>query len=218
MPRVVPSVKKRGKKQKTFSILEIIIVLSVSALLAGVTFIYVPKLIIKTQTLKAAEDLRTIGDAAMRYYADTGQWPQWPRTIWGGMLGDGFLNARRYQYGGAAMTDAPRWQGPYLDTWPYHPWTKLRTDTTAYQWDRRRDIVSSGDCHYIIEVSLNYITDAQRRTYITQLLDDIIDGGDGPCAGKFRGDRGSCPAWTRWPFYVVAQRVSGENIGNGCTP
>lgn len=205
-------------RSSSFTVIEIVIVVFLISILTAAASIYIPQLIIKAQTQKAAEDLRAIADAALRYHTDTGEWPQWPRTVSNAnMLGAGFIDNRRFSYWGGTLSPHPRWQGPYLESWPYHPWTKDRTDQTSYQWDRRMSIVTPGECHYMIEVSLAYITNTARRLYITRLLDKIIDQGDGPCAGYFRGDRWQCPNWSSWPYYLIAPRQPSDTVGGACT-
>jgi hypothetical protein len=43
------------------------------------------------------------------------------------------------------------------------------------------------------------------------MIDKAIDDGDGPCNGTFRGDPNTCPNWSGWPFYWVA---NGSTINN----
>ena len=195
--------------------METVIMVFTLTFLMGMLIISVQKMIVKAQVVKAVEDFRVIADAATRYHQDTGQWPWWGISADKSLWGMGFT---KNNGGGSDGTPAPiaRWDGPYLESWIAHPWSKEATDSTMYQWDDTIKCFRNSVRCYMVEMSMSYMAQT-RRNYIANLIDRAIDNSDGPCNGTFRGDpsynvgNGVCKDWSGWPFYWVANGSTVDN-------
>ena len=121
-------------KRKAFTLIEIIIVIAVIGILAAIVAPNAFRVIEKSKAAKVMEDARVLRAAVEAYYTDIGFLP--PDTCRGD--DPGFMQPLPFNPddGGAAhcvtTTGLPadwqavaqeRWQGPYLDKWPFFtPW------------------------------------------------------------------------------------------------
>lgn len=180
--------------KRTFTLIELIVVIAIIAILAAIITPNAFKAIEKAQIQKAVRDMKTIGQAAMQYYTDTGLFPP---DVDLPPYGAGFL----VNNDGTGNT-VEGWDGPYLEKWPAHPWHKGVSDPTTYQWDYT-DVDGDGDREWCVEIGLGDVNNS-RRNYIAGLIDQTIDKGDGPCSGGFRA---YCPpgpgSWATWPKLIV---------------
>ena len=179
-----------------FTLIELLVVIAIIAILAATIAPNAFRAIEKAQVQKAVLDLKALATAARQYYADTGQWPA---PVNSPPFGAGFLTDDD-----GAGTPVPGWDGPYLERWPSHPWSRQVADQTTYQWDHKDVDASSPGLEWTIEVGLADLPQ-DRRNYIAGLIDKAVDAGDGPCAGIFRAYCPPGPAdWAGWPKYVAA--------------
>ncbi|NMB35758.1 MAG: prepilin-type N-terminal cleavage/methylation domain-containing protein [Firmicutes bacterium] len=98
------------KEEEGFTLVELITVVAIIAILGAVVTPNILKAIENSRVVAVVSDIKTIKNAALAYYADTGRWPE-------NSSGDdpGFLNNQGSPVEG--------WNGPYLESWPQkNPW------------------------------------------------------------------------------------------------
>ena len=124
-------ITKRGfsrivfKEERGFTLVELITVVAIIAILAAVVTPSILKAIEGSRVVAAVSDIKVIKNAALVYYADTGQWPESPNSNGegGGENNDpggdpGFLADPAGEDDSTAG-----WNGPYLESWPRkNPW------------------------------------------------------------------------------------------------
>jgi len=184
--------------KRHFTVVELVIVIALIGTLGIIVTFTAYRMMERAQVQKAIKDMRTIAQAAMRHYEDTGQFPP---HIDVPPYGAGFLTNDDGQ-----GNEVPGWSGPYLEAWPFHPWARKVVDPTTYQWDYK-DVNRDTYCDWTVEIGLGDVNDT-RRNYIAGLIDQIIDKGDGPCAGNFQAYHEQCPNWATWPKLIV---IDGSN-------
>ena len=190
-------VRKHFSNRAGFTLIELIVVIAIIAILAAIIAPNAYRAIEKAQVQKAIADMKAIGKAALQHYADTGRYPP---AVDNPPYGAGFLTNDD-----GSGNPVPGWDGPYLEQWPSHPWSKKVVDPTTYQWDYK-DVQTDGFDDWTVEIGLGDVN-ATRRNYIAGMIDKFIDAGDGPCAGLFQGYP-PCNQWATWPKYIV---VDGRN-------
>jgi len=105
---------RRGKSEKGFSLIELVIVVSVLSILAAIVAPQVNKLVLKSKISRLESELKTIKTAVNTVYADLGVYP----SEVGQNTDPGLLQNSR-----VPTTYRSNWEGPYLERWPTsHPW------------------------------------------------------------------------------------------------
>lgn len=126
--------------EKSFTLIELIVVIAIIAILAAIIVPNAFRAIEKAKVAKAESDAESIKTAAIAFYNDIGLWPG---SQWGTMPGDplspapygeGFVNAPQVRSGTAAQRTAAQnmitfWDGPYLEKWSMTSWAM------PYMWD-----------------------------------------------------------------------------------
>ena len=101
-------------KHKAFTLIELMVVVSIIGVLTAIVVPGVSKLVDKARITRTAAELTAIKHAMNIYLADTGSYPptvqDWGRP-WGADVG---LVERGSVVGGHLST----WNGPYLESWP----------------------------------------------------------------------------------------------------
>lgn len=101
------------REEKGFTLVELITVVAIIAILGAVVAPNIIKAIEGSRVVAAISDVKIIKNAALAYYADTGQWPRSPEN--GSNSDLGFLVDPDPGVNG--------WNGPYLESWPpKNPW------------------------------------------------------------------------------------------------
>jgi general secretion pathway protein G len=126
---------------KSFTLVELIVVIAIIALLAGIVAPSAFRAIEKSKISRAAADMKAIKAGAMAFYADTGTWPligigDETRGTGAGFItnNDGTGNA------------VPRWDGPYLERWSNNPWGDAASSFgNKYYWDADHAGDDNGD-------------------------------------------------------------------------
>jgi len=104
----------KGKGQSGFSLIELVIVVSVLSILAAVVAPQINKLVTKSKISRLENERKTIKDAVNTCYADVGVYP---RDV-GASRDPGLMSSSS-----VPTTYRSKWEGPYLDRWPTtHPW------------------------------------------------------------------------------------------------
>jgi len=182
----------REKRINSFTLTEMCIVLAMLGILALFISLRLFNSIEEANVTKAVQDIYNIASAGRRHYSDTGAWPAWPHTPAASDYGRSFVTND---------DNLAHWEGPYLESWPDHPWSRVSINEKTYQWDDQ-DVDGDGTNELVVEIGLNDLTQV-RRNSIARMIDRAIDRGDGACAGKFRNFPAQCPDWEGWPKYVV---------------
>ncbi len=105
---------KRRKSEGGFSLIELIIVVSVLSILAAVISPQVTKLVEKAKISRLENELAALKTGISSVYADLGVYP----SDVGTSQDPGLMTDGRVPY-----TYRDEWSGPYLDHWPTtHPW------------------------------------------------------------------------------------------------
>lgn len=165
---------KRLKREMGFSLIELVIVVSVLAILAAVVTPQINKLVTKSKVSRLESELKTIKNAVNSAYADIGFLPR---------------DVKKNQDPGLmAKSKVPKaykekWEGPYLDRWPTeHPWGG------SYDYNYGKNSVFNYDGDYGNEV---WMTISGYLTVDTlERIDDELDDGNRK-AGNFRHDNKS---------------------------
>jgi general secretion pathway protein G len=182
--------------RKGFTLVELIVVIAIIAILAAIIAPNAFRAIEKANVQKAIRDIKTMASAAMQHYSGTGRWPPPINTP---PYGAGFLTNDD-----GSGNPVAGWDGPYLEKWPYHPWSRESRDATTYQWDHKDVATEVPGLEWTIEIGLSDLSQG-RRDYIAGMIDKTLDNEDGPCAGTFRA---YCPPgpghWAGWPKYIAA--------------
>ena len=101
--------------KKGFTLLELIIVITILAVLAGAMIPLFSTTRRQAQDAKAMADLDAIKSASVMYHYDTRSWPQAGSS--------GFLTCLVSNTGGGCPTTAGGWSGPYLTDWTNDPYS-----------------------------------------------------------------------------------------------
>ena len=62
-------------KTKGFTLVELLIVITIIGILAGMSFLYAPKMTAKSDAIKIVNNMKELKFAALFYYADHNAWP-----------------------------------------------------------------------------------------------------------------------------------------------
>ena len=176
----------RDRREKAFSLIELVIVVSVLTILAAVVTPQVNRIVIKSKVSRLESEIRAIKTAVNTLFSDLAVFPADVE--------------RSTDPGLQAVTPVPdshktNWLGPYLDRWPTeHPWGG------SYDYD----YASSSDFNFdnalgnevFITVRDNLTSDILNR------IDSDLDDGS-PLTGNVRHDASSTlryyigegPAW-----------------------
>ncbi|MFA6217865.1 MAG: prepilin-type N-terminal cleavage/methylation domain-containing protein [Candidatus Omnitrophota bacterium] len=193
----------KQKLSRGFTLVEIIVVISVIAILAGVITPNAYRAIEKAKISRATQEVRAIKTASIAFFNDLGLWPG---SQWGVMpanpatgyeddpyskapYGEGFCTppivhsgcAERQLIGNNAIAF---WQGPYLDKWSISPWG------WPYMWDANNfDTTGNGiPNEHVVWFDLAehpgpYDTNPKIPSASRDKLDSILDGGNGLSTG-----------------------------------
>ncbi|MCD5406623.1 MAG: prepilin-type N-terminal cleavage/methylation domain-containing protein [Desulfotomaculum sp.] len=103
------------KNKKGFTLVELLVIITIIGVLAAVIAPNVIKAIEKSKVAGATSDYKAIKAATLNFYADTGVWPVDNANAGG-------ANAGFVQNVGSPPVDC-RWNGPYLERWKEkNPW------------------------------------------------------------------------------------------------
>ena len=185
--------------RKSFTLVEMIVVIAIIAILAAVVVPSAFKAIEKSKVSKAVADVRAITKAATLFYADVGLWPgsQWGNMPGGGGCscdplsnvdyGVGFVEPPTVNFCDPNIQNTARemiefWDGPYLEHWSRTPWGM------NYMWDFNNwDANNNGiRCEHIVWLDLKRASDPGQYGQENKVplssqnkIDEVIDGGDG---------------------------------------
>lgn len=96
----------------SFTLIELIVVIAIIAILAGIIVPASFKAIEKSKISKTIEDYKSVKTAALSYYADVGQWPATCNCNGSGSCSQGFI----------INDNSSGWDGPYIESWPIGEW------------------------------------------------------------------------------------------------
>ncbi len=164
---------KRGN-EGGFSLIELIIVVSVLSILAAIVTPQVTKLVDKAKISRMETDLQAIKTAVSALYVDMGVFPNnAPQSA-----DPGLMSSSRVPY-----QRRDDWQGPYLDRWPEsHPYGG------SYDFEYGSESAFNYDRQYGNEVFIiarNYLT-----SNVLDAIDEDLDDGNRN-SGNLRHDGGS---------------------------
>jgi len=182
-------------KIKSFTLIELIVVIAIIAILSAIVAPNAFRAIEKAKVSRAIQDVNAIKTAAMGFYNDTGLWPG---SQWGTMPGDplspasygeGFVTMPQVHSGSGsqqatAQQQIAYWDGPYLDKWSNTPWAM------PYMWDYNNWDASGDGIPYEHVVWLDlahspgpYDQNNKVPAKSRDKIDSILDGGDGLNSG-----------------------------------
>jgi general secretion pathway protein G len=174
------------RNERAFSLLELIIVVSVLTVLAAVITPQVNRMVIKSKISRIETEMKTIKTAVNTLFADMKVFP----ADAGANVDPGLQSAR------AVPADLEaNWLGPYLDHWPTaHPWGG------SYDYDHGSNANFNKDGILGNEVFLT-VRDNLTADILGRIDSDLDDGS--PLTGNIRHDASSTlryfigegPAW-----------------------
>jgi len=192
-------------KVKSFTLIELTVVIAIIAVLAAVVVPNAFKAIEKSKITRMTSDLDIIKKASFVHYTDTGQWPATIAPS-GGIPGkDLYRGGMDQNYdpngkgsngskGGAGTessvrvsgndllknaSDSTGWDGPYLEKWPEPPWDSLAGYNVSNDTESEMFNSGSESTEIMIYISrFDYLDVAEK-------IDSQIDDGD-IGAGTFR--------------------------------
>lgn len=189
----------KGRKgyKKGFTLVELLVVIAIIAILAAIIAPNAFKAIEKSKVSKIVGDCKTIANATLQHYADTGEWPRFD--------GAGVTNNRSFfeNHGGVNG-----WNGPYLERWPKNPFNSgaIESDDN-YQLDYRIMGTGNSERNLAVEISLRGVSGYDK---IRDNFDKAIDGGDGMDNGKIQWVEGN--PWITW---IIVKNAEGVKLANG---
>lgn len=183
--------RKKGY-QKGFTLVELLVVIAIIAILAAIIAPNAFKAIEKSKVSKIVGDCKTIENATLQHYADTGTWPVFDNNGAGTTNNKGFLGVDGYKPNG--------WNGPYLERWPKNPFNSGAVESDEnYQLDYRN--MGSAGNNLVVEISLNGVANYDK---IRDNLDKSIDGEDGLNSGKIQWVNNN-----RWITWIIVKNAEG---------
>jgi len=149
--------------KKSFTLIELIVVIAIIAILGAVIAPNAFKAISKAKVAATVADFRSIKTAVMTYLTDTAAWP---------------LTTAGSAYFLANTGSVANWDGPYLDKWPQSRWG---TGVYSFQNDSTVDWTGAapGDAAKYAQITLVPQASAQK-------IDLAVDGAVNSGAGSFR--------------------------------
>ncbi len=131
-----------GDKQRGFTLIEVVVTLSVVAILAAIMIPMISSNIKSARYAKARSDVNTIKDAIVKFRTDLGKWPVYDNAnVYHNLLyGDGSRDATwdtanpklslafslvqmpTIYNPGPSVDGTPAWNGPYLGELKEDPW------------------------------------------------------------------------------------------------
>jgi prepilin-type N-terminal cleavage/methylation domain-containing protein len=102
--------------KKSFTLVELIVVIAIIAILTGVISVNVFKAILKARIARTAADLKTVKTATLAYYVDVGEWPNTT-----GIPSGGYVTGQHPLLTNSGVLG---WDGPYLETPAMSPLAK----------------------------------------------------------------------------------------------
>jgi len=164
----------RGTEEEGFSLIELVVVVSVLTILAAIVTPQVNKVVVKAKISRLENELKVIKNAVNRLYAELGVYP----TEVGQSTDPGLMTNSRIP-----SNYRINWQGPYLDKWPLeHPWGG------TYDYDYRRNRNFDYDNTLGNEVSLT-IRNNFSASILNRIDADLDDGS--PLTGNIRHNASS---------------------------
>jgi len=155
--------------KKTFTLIELILVIALIAVIGAVVANNSFRAIEKAKIARAAKDMNSIRAAAMLYYGDTGTWPLIGKTGSIRGTGTGFLTNND-----GSGNRVPGWNGPYLEKWPNNPWGDPESGYgNKYYWDADWSGDDNGDG--IVGEAQVIMFNVPRKS--ARILDEKYDNG-----------------------------------------
>ncbi len=164
----------KRKREMGFSLIELVIVVSVLAILAAVVTPQINKLVTKSKVSRLETELKTIKNALNSIYADVGFIPK-----------DVSKNTDPGLMSSSKVPKAYRdkWEGPYLDRWPTeHPWG----GSYDYNYGKKNGFNYDGTSSNEVWIT---ISDSLTKDTLVRIDDELDDGNRK--AGNFRHDNKS---------------------------
>lgn len=157
-------------RNRAFTLIELIVVISVIGILAAIVMPNAFKAIEKAKIARAVEDMRAIRTGSMGYYADTGTWPMLGIGDGRRASGMGFINDND-----GNGNPVVGWDGPYLDKWPNNPWGDPHSGfSNQYYWDA--DLAGDDNNDGIVGEAQVIMFNVPRKS--AQTLDTTYDDGN----------------------------------------
>ncbi len=105
---------RNGKSVKGFSLIELVIVVSVLSILAAIVAPQVTKLVEKSKISRLENELKSFKTAVTALYSDLGVFPREVANN---------VDPKFMTKTGIPAAYATKWEGPYMERWPTsHPW------------------------------------------------------------------------------------------------
>lgn len=174
------------RSERAFSLIELVIVVSVLTLLAAVVTPQVNRIVIKSKVSRIETEMKTIKTAVNTLFADLTVFPA-----------EASVNTDPGLQAASQVPDeyTTAWLGPYLDRWPTaHPWGG------SYDYDHGSNANFNNDGTLGNEVFLT-VRDNLTADILARIDSDLDDGS--PLTGNIRHDASSTlryyigegPAW-----------------------
>lgn len=181
------------RKNTGFTLIELIVTLAILGIILAIAVPNYLNMVKYANMRKVADDCRIIEKATEVYHITVKSYPtlqnlhKTNQEFLTGKKPDGTLADEVFRPDG--------WAGPYLDFWPVNPFNPDSEENIenndTYQLDYR---TYDGVKYLVFEIPFVPL-DAEARAY----LDEILDGGDGLNAGKYRADN------NKWTHYIIGE-------------
>ena len=190
--------KKFKNNKSGFTLVELLVVIAIIAILAAIIAPNAFKAIEKSKVSKIGGDCKTIENATLQHYADTGEWPRFNGA--GDTNNRGLLGVDGYK--------PDKWNGPYIERWPKNPFNANQVSgQDNYQLDYRLMGTGNSEKNLVVEISLNGVAGYEK---IRENLDKSVDGGDGLNQGKVQWVNNN--PWITW---IIVKNAEGVKLSNG---
>jgi len=182
-----------GERRKSFTLIELLIVIAIVAILAGAMAPLIGSSRKETMVVRAANDFEILRKAWMRLYLDVGWYPN--DTDYSPYGGNEIENTDLLAP--VLFTEAQGWNGPYIDRAVDTPWGG------PYRYDYDDNCFPGGSDSPGVNVFF-YRSETVPRLSESEFLDitariDAILEGDGNDAGIFRNNNDGI----QWVVYLI---------------
>jgi general secretion pathway protein G len=184
---------RNNLKKEGFTLIELIVTLAILGLILAIAVPNYLNMVKHANMRKVADDCRIVEKAVEVYHATVESYPTLQSVH---KTNQEFLTGKKPDGSLAAEVFRPEgWAGPYLDFWPVNPFNPKSEENVENNDTYQLDYRTFGSVKYLV-LEIPFVPlDAEARAY----LDEILDGGDGLKAGKFRADS------KKWSYYVVGE-------------